>query len=53
MQSVAVFSEGVPQNPYKGSPLSTAEVNQLGEDVSNLLSNSKCAKFVTALLTTK
>jgi hypothetical protein len=40
----------LPQNPFKGAPLSTEEVNQLGKDVSNLLSNPKCAKFMNALL---
>lgn len=44
------FPSRIPQNPFQGSPLSTEEVNQLGKDVSNLLSNSKCAKFMTAVL---
>jgi YD repeat-containing protein len=45
-----LFAE--PQDPaqFKGSPLSTEEVNQLHKDVTNLLSDSTCAQFMKALL---
>ena len=37
-------------SPFKGSPIPIEEVNQLGKDVTNLLADSICAKFMTALL---
>ena len=39
-----------PQYGDRISPLSTGEVNQLRKDLSNVLSNSTCAKFMTAVL---
>jgi YD repeat-containing protein len=39
-----------PQNPYKGTPLSPSEINQLRTDATNLLKDEACAKFMSAIL---